>query len=204
MNTAALINSPTLRTEIRKILRHEVGHLVMAKIMGFKTGSISFVMHDLRGAHEASAEVFLQNSLLSVSEVANYLERRIMVLFAGALAEAVDIDDVGGISARKSISEGDGRTDGDKVQDLVHLLRNIRCPHTASTEQMSDELNSIWNGLWEKSAAIVKQEYVLLKELAANLAPRIQMIGERLYLDSQDVDVLPGLQSLTSKTKIQF
>jgi hypothetical protein len=64
---------------------HEAGHYMVARVLGFDTGEI-YINVDLKGADGGSI-IYPHKSLETLGEVCEYLERRIQVLCAGALAQ---------------------------------------------------------------------------------------------------------------------
>ena len=59
-------------------IRHEFGHLVVAKLLGFSTGGVELELA------EARAQIHLRPTFKCLSDVADYGRRRIQVLDAGA------------------------------------------------------------------------------------------------------------------------
>jgi hypothetical protein len=73
---------------MRRWIRHECGHLISAKALGFTT-------HEIRiGPGEAAASLDLLPSLRTMQEAAQFCEARIQILFAGVLAESLHDGDV--------------------------------------------------------------------------------------------------------------
>ena len=98
------------------IVRHEFGHLVAAKLLGFSTGGIELI------AVEARAQIGLRPTFNCLTDVAEYARRRVQVLYAaGAQALGDDgIIDPGGVeqllkttsrgtTTRKSVNYWDHR-----------------------------------------------------------------------------------------------
>src|SRR5271156_3522275 len=71
------------RGAVTTTIRHECGHLVVARSLGFPTGGIHL------SAAEAGASIDLLLSLKTMDEVLEFIERRVQVLYAGSLAESL-------------------------------------------------------------------------------------------------------------------
>jgi prephenate dehydrogenase len=80
-----------LQWYLDQIARHEVGHAVVARVLGFKTGAISLMLKAANGDHTACATTPLYTSTPNSADVESYIERRIMVLIAGTMSEAASI-----------------------------------------------------------------------------------------------------------------
>lgn len=61
------------------ILRHEAGHLIVAKLLGFETGGIALA------ELQAHAEISLTPNLADIPGAIDYIKRRMTVLYAGVL-----------------------------------------------------------------------------------------------------------------------
>jgi hypothetical protein len=68
------------------VLRHEAGHMVMAKVLGFDTGILTY------SPACAGAQIVLDLPLPDIPTLVNFIERRTMVLYAGSMAEALNAD----------------------------------------------------------------------------------------------------------------
>jgi hypothetical protein len=72
------------RAALTATIRHECGHLIIARSLGFSTGGIKL------SPTEAGASIDLLLSLKSLDEVLEFIERRVQVLYAGSLAESLN------------------------------------------------------------------------------------------------------------------
>src|ERR1700692_462715 len=69
--------------DTRDYVRHECGHIVVGKVLGFGTGGI---IVKLNSAGASSEQYF---SCPTIGSVSDHLMRRIQVLFAGAVAQTL-------------------------------------------------------------------------------------------------------------------
>ena len=67
-------------------VRHECGHLVIARVLGFPTGGIVFE----KGRAEWGAVIDLRISCLTIEDVSDFLMRRVQVIYAGAIAQTLE------------------------------------------------------------------------------------------------------------------
>ena len=72
------------RKALMDMLRHECGHLITAKALGFTTGHIELQ------ADRACAEIDLPLSMQSLDDVKAFLGRRVQVLYAGSIAQSLN------------------------------------------------------------------------------------------------------------------
>jgi hypothetical protein len=79
---------PVLRDHALQIAHHEMAHYVIARALGFETGGVTLtVTMDLR--HQGGASISLVRSISSMEDMKEHLEARMMVLFAGAMGQAL-------------------------------------------------------------------------------------------------------------------
>lgn len=185
-----------LRELARQKLRHEYGHLIAARILGFQTGEVVLKLFPENGEHAAWAELFVATPLRTLSEIVDFLERRIVVLFAGAMAEASSAADVGGdyVEQHSFKSEGGARDEG-KIHEFIAVHQNISRPDHMDTDDISAGRRLLYSTLRRRAEILVRNEFELIDALAAdhvgNLAPVTR--GWAWGLRKQDVDALPKI-----------
>ncbi len=155
---------PAVRDHAVQIAHHEMGHYVVARVLGFETGDVSLtVTMDLR--HQAGASITLARSITTIEAMKEHLQARMMVLFAGAMAQSLASKRSPGKRVDKpkaaAILRGELGAEQDyaKIRELRHLLRNITYPETdpASSERVTAELKEITDRLWLRTQTIVEQ-----------------------------------------------
>ncbi|MHC8329326.1 peptidase M41 [Pseudomonas sp. LB1P83] len=154
---------PAVRDHAVQIAHHEMGHYVVARALGFETGDVSLkVTMDLR--HQAGASITMARSISSIEAMKEHLEARIMVLFAGSMAQSLASKRSAGKRVDKpkaaAILRGELGAEQDyaKIRELRHLLRNITYPDTdpALPDRISAELKEITDRLWGRTQTIVE------------------------------------------------
>lgn len=167
---------PAVRDHAVQIANHEMGHYVVARALGFETGGVTLtVTMDLR--HQAGASITLARSISSIEAMKEHLEARMMVLFAGAMAQSLTSrhSSVKRVDKSKAAAilrgELGAEQDYAKIRELRHLLRNITYPDTNpdSSERVTAELKEITDSLWGRTQTIVEE-----------LADTITGLGEAL------------------------
>jgi hypothetical protein len=140
-----------------------MGHYVVARALGFETGGVTLtVTMDLR--HQGGASITLMRPISSLDAMKEYLEARIMVLLAGAMAQTLPVKPaaVKRVDKQKAtaILKGEHGAEQDyaKIRELVHLLRNIACPDTklTSSDRITIELKAINDRLWFQTQEMVE------------------------------------------------
>lgn len=186
--------APYHRPAIRRVAQHEVGHYVVARALGFKTGSITLTITDLVGGHRASSEIIPSCALEDIQAIIDYLERRATVLYSGVLAESLSNGKLNNDSALKSLRTGGGVRDYDKVRELIQLIRNLKHPSSTTEVEIQNELDLIDNDLWNRAAAIVEAEHLIVDGLGDRLASEIKFVDETFTLGKEAIEALPVIR----------
>jgi hypothetical protein len=185
---------PYHRRKLLPIAQHEVGHYITARVLGFKTGAISLVVFDFNGAHQGGAEIVPCCGLRDMRSIEDYLERRITVLYSGALAESLSEGNVDNDYAINAMRQGGSQNDHAKARELIQTLRNIRFPDTATEEEIQKNLDLIDHQLWNKAADIVLAESVIIEGLGQRLAGDIRYTNESVTLSAEELEALPVIR----------
>lgn len=197
-----------IRQLAARVAQHEMGHYVIARALGFRTGDVSIMITRPNG-HYATSAITLPEAIESIEDLRVYLERRIIVLYAGALAETlsgpgspeknVNID-----KAREILENPNqgGEQDHAKVRELVHVLRNVSHPSTnlSDEKELQTELNELNGRLFNRAAELVEDLAETIIGLGCNLANRVKAQGEVVKLTANYLEALPGVQNIIRVT----
>jgi len=183
---------------IKKITQHEVGHYIIARVYGFKTGELSLELTDYTGAHNGGAVIELGQTLHNIEDIQNYLEKRIIILFSGVLAENLEHEIIDEDKANTSLTEG-GVNDYAKIRELIHLLRNIKYPKSVSDEERQKELDEIWKSLWQSAKELILKESKLIVGVASRFASDIEFTNTKYTLTESDLKLIPNLSKRFNK-----
>ncbi|WP_047539098.1 peptidase M41 [Pseudomonas sp. 11/12A] len=176
---------PAVRNRALQIAHHEMGHYVVARALGFETGGVTLtVTMDLR--HKGGATINLVRPISSMDAMRAYLEARIIMLFAGAMAQTLPSAPVGAkrvdLSDAAAILNGalGAERDDAKIRELRHLLRNISYPDTGLTspDRIATELKAINDRLWLRAQEMVEAWAETITGLGAALVDRMVLVEQ--------------------------
>jgi hypothetical protein len=198
MSGLSLSQVPSARGAAIRVAKHELGHLVAARACGFKTGECTVKLQFNGGmvGHHGTSEIILIEPLTTPELLNKYLKRRIVVLFAGVLAESLkETNEVDDVYAVKELESGGATTDFKVVSELRWILRNLCHPVDASHEDARDQAAALQSELWQFTATFVQDHAPLICGLAARLACRITHFNEVATLTAQEIDAAPAMQA---------
>lgn len=174
-----------VRDRALQIAQHEMGHYVVARALGFETGGVTLtVSKDLR--HKGGATINLVQPISSMEAMKAYLEARMMVLFAGAMAQTLPSAPSGercvDMSKAPAILNGayGAERDDAKLRELRHLLRNITYATTnpESSDSITAELRTINDRLWLRTQEMVEALAETITALGAALVDRLVLVEQ--------------------------
>jgi hypothetical protein len=144
------------RALITAVFRHECAHLIVARSLGFVTGEITL------SADRGGSGVDALPSVSSFDEIARFLEARIKVLYAGAIAQALEKRKG---PETKRLLQTTASDDFSKIRELMRLLVGMKHPN-ASREQLQRALDKTVEVLSDQSAKIVIANVDLIVDMA--------------------------------------
>jgi hypothetical protein len=129
------------------VLRHEAGHMVVAKVLGFKTDRLVY-----KNSH-AGAKLAIDLTLTDIAAVTAFIRRRVPILYAGVLAESLNGGKVDNDKALKLIEGPEGADDYSKARELIRVLAGIE--RGESEHQLV--LDKLDNEVWNKATSLVEK-----------------------------------------------
>lgn len=177
------------RWYVEAIARHEMAHIVVAKAMGFSTGEATLVLHSPDGSHQGTSLIHLERSTPLLVDVSTYLERRIVILLAGSLAEPEEAHERTSY-ARRLIREKITESDLQKALELIRVKLNI---------EGSSQPNAIEGALHllvKQASSIVEANFGVISSLAQKFAARIDFYEQRIGWEGHEIDVQPEIQNI--------
>jgi hypothetical protein len=178
----------------KRVAKHEAGHYIAGRVLGFRMNGLEVKLH-ARGGYSGGAEIHLCEDLSGDASMLDYLERRVKVLYAGALAEAL-IAGNGGIDYDKAVQYSKDGSFGDavKVAELLNLIRNIRFGLEPTDATYNEQLAAINAEMWGKAASLVTANYELIEGLADRLAALVLTVGVTFGLDKGTINAMPAIK----------
>ena len=174
------------------ICRHEVGHYIVAKQLGFKMNGINIKIIDNRGCHDAENNLELYRKLRTMKDILNYLDDRIQILYAGALAQSLSNGAVNTDHAEKYFEYGSDH-DQKKALELVEIIRNIRYPDSDENTAIK-EIEQIRRELFSKTQNVVVSNERIICKLSQKLDSEIHQLGETYDFSEDKINDILKLQ----------
>lgn len=193
--------------EINALARHEAGHYVINRALGFSPGYIKLQIlgplylypkstHALMlPHHDGSCWVDVDQTLPARYDMRNWLEHRIQALFAGALAQSMVDGTPDAKVAEDILLRGNGATDQKLIEAFVFQVRNVECPLLPTMEDREVQRRAIYERNWFKAWDRVIEEasvIVALAEVAARCALSGSLHPRLGPSEPQEPGVLPA------------
>lgn len=153
--------------EKKRIIRHEVGHWIVAKVLNFNPSIIKLSSRDGGGT-----DLCLIRSINTTEEVVMYLEERIQVLYAGCLSEKSYGDEPLTVKQQKAAANtwnSTSKDDATKAQQILPIIRNIKFPSTSDQETANKELRDLGEELWKSTVKIIDSKRQEINYLAIKI-----------------------------------
>ena len=140
------------------VIRHEVGHWVLAKCLGFRTGDIAIeiLRHGNSYGHNGAATIFPEPDISNLNALYEYIGNRICVLFAGVISQTLEKFNINDTTAA-NLLEIDGTDDHNKIRELLFIARGIKFSGSIHESSELEQVDLIVKECWEKSDHLVKE-----------------------------------------------
>lgn len=138
-----------------KVIRHELGHWLVAQKLGFATGDIIIkIMIDTHGRyyHQCSSYMDLNPSLNNIKDICNYIFKRASVLFAGTAFQGIS-----DLRETHTILASDGSDDNSKINEIIFLWRGIKYSNDTSYCNELEQRNILIDKCWSKAMEIYEE-----------------------------------------------
>jgi hypothetical protein len=187
--------NPALKKTLVEVSKHEVGHYVIARCLGFQVGAISIQITNQSGAHEASSEVTLFQPLTDADAILRYAEKRVQILYAGALAQTLHNSTTDHRAAVKTLHSISGKSDYDKAREMIHLIRNIKYPADTGDPEVQGHLDEIDKALWIITRDLVIRESEVIERLAERIIFEVKFLGLKYTINAADINGLLAIEA---------
>ncbi len=169
------------------ICRHESGHQVIARVLGFEAGDMEFKDLQAGSTFTGTAE------LNTVDEIVDWVSRRSIVLYAGAIAEAIEDGEIRSEYALCFYKNYVANDDYRKISEFVRLLRNIRGPVVALMKYRLNFLRS--TDASPRACDLVEKYMCPILELTDVVRQVIPFRGKGIF-SKEKIEALPFIKSL--------
>ena len=183
-----------MRALVQDLARHEAGHYVVGRVLGFTMEGCSLGLLDFQGAHNAACTVLPQRPLTTLAEVVDYAKKRATMLNAGSLAQATRGGIVDNDDARR-IADAGGANDRAKVRELEHLIRNIECPNAQTEAEIQAKLTELDLELWRAAAGFVDGSSAVIEVMGQVFAAKITHDRQVFTLSVAEIEVIPEVRA---------
>lgn len=160
------------------VLRHEFGHWVIARAKGFSVGDIEIRKDG------AAAAVDLIPNIPDIAAGVQFIERRLIVLYAGATAEALTAQGIN-FDKCKKLFETTATNDHAKIRELMRILVGMRQPGAVTLSEFQKSLTKECLGIEREVSNLVISRREIITGLAKHFdniypkrIPRIITKGE--------------------------
>lgn len=183
-----------LRQQAFRTAKHEAGHYIIARALGFRTGGIK-VKVERNGGRSGGAFVHLNADLTDNANVLQYLRGRVLSLYGGVLSEALGIGTgVVDNEAALDFIKTSGATDHAKVREFVNMIRNIQHGDDLDEKNWQPQLDAIESELWNEASAMVTKEHKLIEGLGGRVASLVVQLNVDYELTEEEINTAPAIQ----------
>lgn len=193
--------------KVQAVARHELGHFVACRHLGFETGWITVQVDGEGPGHRGSAAVVLHTPIHSFPVLDAYLFGRCVILHAGALAEALTPGTSSGEMHEEDVDRAmqiledpnsGAFADSSIARELQALLRNVRYPETPVSDRaaINRQIQAIRVAVWEKATAIIGQNAEAICSIAAIVAGRLTQKGKAISMSAAELEAIPEIASI--------
>lgn len=185
------------KKEIYLVCVHEIGHYVMAKECKFPTKGVKLQFYSPSG-HDGSNTINIFNKGLdNIEKIKEFLVKRIKVLYAGVVAESMDIEgNYDPDYANNQWEKEGGRMDHANIRELVRLLRDLKHTETESEEQMNNELKTLDNDIINEVGNLIQSKIKLIHGIASSLHDKVKELNKMYELTEEELNAIPQISIL--------
>lgn len=188
-----MISIPHPLSEVAlRVARHEAGHWVIGSRLGFPCNDI--MINIIRADHYiGSAAVIVESDLSSLDQIKSYARRRIVNLYAGAVAESLNRDgSINDTYALRELRERGATNDFKGAREVIRILRGVTYGAPPSDEAaLQKQLSAIDEELYGVTRTLVKEDSELIVKLATLVASEFKTPGHKFGLSGRKLNRMP-------------
>lgn len=173
------------------VIRHELGHWLTARELGFGVGSIeiNILQNRIGLGHEGVATILPCHRIEEIECLNNYVKNRIAILFSGVLSQVMAKDEA---EVNSDLVEGllasDGADDNSKIIELCHILRGSLYKDNMSAENELEQRNEIMNACWEIACSTLKKNKKLIGFLVDKICSEVIQSNKKYTFDKSQIE----------------
>lgn len=178
---------------LMKVLKHELGHWLLARHLGFAVGDIEISVwkcDEKKGGanqyvQDGSSRIIPEPILKSLDDLHDYLDKRIQVLYAGIAAQIhgqrLTEKEVG------MVIELDAPGDQKTIEELAILVHGLISDGSTDPVILDDKKNEFITASWEKSQSCIAELYPTIEWMATQMA-RVYKSGHRNVFKLEELE----------------
>ncbi|OHX37813.1 hypothetical protein BJL95_08430 [Methylomonas sp. LWB] len=170
------------------VIKHEVGHWVIARQLGFKTGKIEIEILSNRSSmgHMATATICPEPDINGLDPLLKYIECRVCILFAGVISQLLDKSNKTESTAA-ALLDTDGADDKGKIKDLLFIARGIRFSGSIHESNEHEQMNALQKAYWERANDLVLDNRETILSISEKIAPIVSSRNKRYVLQEDQL-----------------
>lgn len=179
-----------------KVIRHEIGHWLSARELGFEVGDINLnILENQVGfGHEGSATIKPCHNIEGIEDLKIYVENRIAILLSGVLSQVMSEDETEVNSSMvEELLDSDGADDNSKIIELSHILRGSIYKGDMNSDNEIEQLAEIMEICWKKSCDVLSKKKELIDYLLNQISIEITSTNKEYTFNNSKIEEWIGL-----------
>jgi hypothetical protein len=167
------------------VLRHEAGHMIVARVLGFQTDRLVY-----KNSH-AGAELAIDLTLPDIAAVTEFIRRRVPILYAGVLAESLNGGKVDNDKALRLIRGPEGADDYSKARELIRVFAGVE----RGEREYQPVLDKLDDEVWNKATSLVETYEEQIDMLSREWREKLGGLSE-FELSGDEISSIPCFKEI--------
>lgn len=182
------------------IAKHELGHWFANERLGFKSHGITISVGEEKWNYRGEAAVTISEHLNTMAEVEDFLRRRTVTLFAGALAESLRPNGkVDNSVARRELEQGNATNDHKGIRELLRTLNAIRWSALNAVVDEQARLQKLSDAIYNEAVKLVEKDHLIIHKVAPLIANRGKWVGVSFSMSEFELNDLLEIKRWRTK-----
>lgn len=166
----------------KELIRHELGHWIVARELGFKIGDIK--LNIFNNGHNGSSKIFPEPFIDTIDELEKYLINRICVLYAGVISQLIFLDEKLRTAEKSAyLLNTYAADDHGKIMELIFILRAVRYEkHKISEKYEIIQKQDIVNEIWNKCYKIIEEKKKDIEHLTRKIEKEVTILNKEYII----------------------